>query len=213
MNRTMQHFGLTENDVIRKDNDFYLPLTKLSQILDINKKNLLENIRRHKSEFGEIGVHLLWTPGGVQESYILNEEQVYLLCMISRSEKAKEFRRVFAKMIKGIRSKEFIHVSEYKKLLAELEKTREKLLKSSSEDILDKIPPRKLSRYKKYRKLGLSRKELCKALELPYQTMKKVDLALGFTQSKTPEHLIPYQIVKGGKRRYEIEPDLFSEAK
>jgi len=210
MNTTMQHFGLTEDEVIRKDNDFYLTISKLAVVLDTPKNNLLKNIQMNREEIGDLTVEYYSTVTGKKETYILNEEQIYVLCMISRSEKAKEFRRIFAKMIKGIRTKEFIHISEYKDLLYRYESVQEQLqIEMMRDEVLYSIDKRKLSRYKKFRKLGLSRKELCKALDLPYRKMQKADKLLGFYRSNKSnyDHLLPYQYVanSGGKRRFEIE--------
>lgn len=164
--------------IIRRDGKFFFPLTTLSEILETDKKRLLENIRRNKDEFGELGILNLRTPGGMQDSYILNEPQTYLLCMITRSEKAKQFRKAFAETLQQIREKEYVHISQVQKLL-------------KYQDIAKGINPFKFSKYKKWRKLGLTRAECCKAFDLPYKTMAKVDDYLGY-KKECPEHLKPF---------------------
>ncbi|MBU1096856.1 MAG: hypothetical protein KKB34_10280 [Bacteroidetes bacterium] len=181
MTTTLTHFGLTENQIIRKDNNFYLPITNLSEVLQIDKKRLLENIRRNREEFGEIGVLNLRTPSGKQDSFILDEEQIYLSCMMIRgSEKAKEFRRAFAKTLKKIRTREFVHISEVNKII-------------ETNKLLTSIPAAMLTKYKKIREFGLSRKQACRALVLPYSKMREVDKLLGFYKpNPAAKALIPY---------------------
>lgn len=180
MNTTLQHFGLAEKEVIRKDNEFYLPISKLAKVLQVSTNTLQKNIQRNKDEFGELMDFKSINPQGGRPSYILNEEQIYTLCMISRSEKAKEFRRAFAKMIKSIRQKEYIHISEITDYI-----NRGKLLAG--------IPKMKLAYYKKYRALGLSRKHCCKAFDLSYRKMREVDKILGFHKHREVPWLEKYQ--------------------
>ncbi len=213
MTNTMQYFGLSETEVIRKDNEFYLSISKISEVLGISIQNIHQTIKRNIDEFeGFLNSKFKNVVG--RPTLLLSEEQIYTLCMISRSEKAKEFRRVFAKMIKAIRTKEYIHVSEYQELAIKYESLEEQLQIANMDDaVLYEIPPRKLGRYKKFRKLGLSRKELCKALDLPYSKMKKADKLLGFYKPYNATHLIPYQYISGSKkqRRFEAnENTLFS---
>jgi prophage antirepressor-like protein len=216
MNATIEHFGLTENEIIRKNGEFYFSTKTISQFLGIPINNVQQNIYRHKEEFGEVLIDSQSTNKVGRPSMLLDEEQLYIYCMISRSEKARALHREFAKMIKGIRTKEFIHISAYRKLLIELDKTRTKLLEEENQNgILSKIPKNKLNRYKKFRKLGLSRKELCKALDLPYSRMREADKILGFYRPNpgAAKALIPYQRAKGVMRRHEAEADLFGGAK
>lgn len=215
---TIQHFGLSESQIIRKNNDFYLPISKLAEVLEISKQNVYQIIQRNKEDFE--GVNLMNTPlqtrGGVQNALLLSEDAVYIFCMLTtKSEKAKDFRRMFAKMIKAIRSKEFVHITEYQNVVLQLEEATDRLnLKQIETSVLSKIPPKKLSRYKRFRDMKLSRKEACKALELPYGTMRKADKVLGYYHTKNVDHLKPYYIVAGTgrKRQYQLEEaTLFSE--
>ncbi len=172
---TIQHFGLTETQIVRRDGQFYLPLNRLSEILGVEKNNLSRNIQRNKEEFGEVAMDKLSTPSGVQDSYLLNEEQVYLMCMLVRSsEMAKEFRKVFATTLRQIRAKEYVHISEIKEL-------RTYLIEAKKMELVlySKIPHSKINRYDRFREIGLCRKEACKALDLPIKTMTRYDKITG----------------------------------
>lgn len=185
MTNTIQHFGLTEDQIIRKDNSFYLPVSKLAEILEVTPRNIRKLIANNGDEFLDVvEVPTFETNGGPQKGYLLSEDQVYTVCMLSRkSEKAKEFRRVLAKTIRMIRGKEFLHISEVKNLL-------------ESYTVLSKINPSKLGRYRNFRSVGLNRKEACRALNLPYATMKKADVVLGFRTKNDASHLIKYRFTK-----------------
>ena len=167
------------------------------------RQTVQKNIQNNKEEFGKVLVVSYTTnPQGGRPAMLLDEEQFYIYCMISRSRKARLLHREFAKMIKGIRSKEFIHISE-------LDKYRDELF--HQQEALSKIPLKKLNRYKKFREMKLNRKEACLALKLPYATMKKVDRVLGYAEKQeTPKALLPYVIRKGEKRALK-EKDLFGE--
>jgi prophage antirepressor-like protein len=189
MTTTLQHFGLAEDQIIRKDGNFYLPISKLSDILQTEKRNLLSNIRRNKEEFGELGVINLSTPSGNQDSLILDEEQIYILCMITRSsEKAKEFRRVFAKALKMIRSREFVHISELKAVQLELGLTQEKLFMK-----IEKASKKRVDRYFQLRAIGLSTVEAARAVKLrarPSARLEKTKALIAASQQ-------PIKILEG----------------
>jgi prophage antirepressor-like protein len=201
MTNTIQHFGLSEDQIIRRKGEFYFSTKQISQILGMPVKTVQQNVYRHKEEFGEILVDSKSTNSAGRPSMLLDEEQLYIYCMISRSPKARELHRAFAKVIKAIRKREFVHISEVEKLKHQLEDHY------NYANCLHKIPARKLTRYKKYRKLGMNRKELCKALDLPYSTMKAADRALGFYKPNpgAAKYLEPYHVMPGGKRRYQLE--------
>lgn len=182
MTQTIQHFGLTEDQIIRKDNNFYLSLSKISEILEVPIDTVRKTIQRNRQEFGELWQDIVSSQQGTKEGYILDEEQIYLVCMLLRSSsKAKEFRQVLAKTLKMIRNKEFVHITEVERMV-------------ESAAVLNKINPSKLGRYKKFRAFGLNRREACKALNLPYITMKKADAVLGIKGVHSADHLKQYRI-------------------
>ncbi len=176
MSNTIQHFGLSQNQIIKEHGEFYLPISVLSEVLKITPQSIYQTIKRYREDFGEALNYKFKAINNSQSITALNEEQVYTLCMISRSEKAREFRRAFAQTIKQIRQKEYIHISELAGLIEQ-------------KFVLRDIPVKKLNRYKKFRKLGLNRKECCKAFNLPYSRMKQIDKILGFYKPPTEKVL------------------------
>lgn len=215
MTNSIKTFGLTENQIIRKNGEFFFSTKQIAQLLGTPINSVQKNIQNNKDEFGKVLVESHSTNTVGRPSMLLDEEQFYIYCMISRSEKARMLHREFAKMIKGIRSKEYIHISEYQNVVMQLDEAKDQLTtKRIEENVLSKIQPRKLNRYKKFRELGLSRKESCKALELPYRRMKEADKVLGYYKpNPAAKALVPYQFVAGAgkRRRYEVEPSLFNE--
>lgn len=198
MTTAITHFGLTETEIIRKDNNFYLPISKLAEVLGTSKNTIQQNIIRNKEEFGLITIDKLSTVTGAKDGYLLNQDQIILLCMLMRTEKAKGYRKLFVKIFDSIRKKEYIHISEVQGYI-------------NRGNILAGIPKQKLIFYKKYRGLGLSRKHCCKAFELPYSKMKEIDKVLGFYKERDNSHLIPFQYIKGGHRLMGMQNNLFGD--
>lgn len=59
---------------------------------------------RYEDELAEFtGVVKLSTPSGTQKHRIFYEEGIYIVCMLAQTEKAKEFRRRVARLIRALR--------------------------------------------------------------------------------------------------------------
>ena len=72
--------------------------------LEEPKKAIRLIYQRHKDELEEFS--MLWkveTPGGPQETRIFSEEGVYMITFFSQSQKAKEFRKWVARLLKAYR--------------------------------------------------------------------------------------------------------------
>jgi hypothetical protein len=185
MTTTLTHFGLTENQVIRKDNNFYLPVSHLAKVLKVEPRNIQRIIKNHVDEFFHEGATLCYAPietkGGIQQGYLLDVDQVSLLCMLVRSsDKAKQFRKALITTMKQIRTREFVHISEVNKIV-------------EGNKLLASLPPATLTKYKKIREFGLSRKQACRALVLPYSKMREIDKLLGYYKpNPAAKALIPY---------------------
>ncbi len=80
---------------------------------DLNKglgyedpRAVLNLYNRHKDELdGYVGIIKLMTPGGTQDTTVFNEEGVYLVSMLAKTPKAKEFRKKVARVLKDLRQR------------------------------------------------------------------------------------------------------------
>ncbi len=123
MEQTIQQFGLTKEDIILKDGTFYVPISKLAEALKVKMQSVHALLKKHHEDFEGFRRELtpFKTKGGVQKGYLLEEEDIYVLCMLmTRSSAAKHFRRVLAKHLKALRKREFIHISFYEDKAKEL---------------------------------------------------------------------------------------------
>lgn len=170
MKTAKDFFELKEDELIRRGGEFYLSVGQLSDLLFVTPRRIRQVIVMHRdelNEFGETNPIPFKTESGIQSGYLLSEEQIYILCMhMNRSQKAREFRIALAKLIKSIRNREYVHISEAEKMM-------------NAVMFLNSVDRRKLGKYKKIRDFGLNRKQSCRALELPYATMKRIDKVLG----------------------------------
>lgn len=192
MTTTIQHFGITEKQLIRKDNNFFLPVSQIAKALEVEPRNIQRVIKNHIDEFFPEGASQSVVPfetrSGTQQGYLLDVDQVSLLCMLVRSsEKAKWFRRTLINVMRQIRTREFVHISEVEQMI-------------ENNKLLGSIPVRILNKYKKIREFGLSRKQSCLALGLPYSKMREIDKILGYYKPnpKAAVNLIPFR--KGGDK-------------
>lgn len=72
--------------------------------LEDSKGNIRKIYQRHKDELEEFS--MLWTvdtTGGPQETRIFSEEGVYMITFFSQSQKAREFRKWVARLLKAYR--------------------------------------------------------------------------------------------------------------
>lgn len=168
MTTALSSFGITEEQIIRKDGTFYLTVSILSQVLKCSPQNIRKNIRLHKEEF-DIGGNLKFPDG----SYQLDEEQVYILCMIMRrNEIAKKFRRALAQTLKAIRKREFVHISELQAAQKQLGEITEKWV-----CVKQKISKQRIERYHKFRALNLTQAEAARAARIPFRSAVRLEKA------------------------------------
>ena len=101
-------FGEIQADIYQKDNEPYMTTEQLGACLGYSspKKAIGKLIERNQylksSEFS--GVVKLGTPsGGVQDTRVFTEDGIYEVTLLSKTEKAKEFRAWVRKLLKSLR--------------------------------------------------------------------------------------------------------------
>lgn len=184
---TADIFGITRSDVIEKDGDLYLTVRQIANGLGTEINHIRKTINRNIDEFqhfggGDILSLPFRTSGGVQEGLALNEQQVYILCMILRdNEKAREFRKHIVMLLDKIKAEKFkIEVKAEKKLQLRAVRAEKKAAENELKYICAsrKIGSQRKSRYIKLKELDLNRKEAARALRIPYRTAGRMDAAL-----------------------------------
>nr|DAZ25533.1 MAG TPA: repressor domain protein [Caudoviricetes sp.] len=93
MNETMQTFNYDNNQVrtIMQDGEPWFVLKDVCEILGLDTKQLKKVADRLEND--EKGRNLIPTPGGKQESWVINESGLYSVILRSDKPQAKPFRR------------------------------------------------------------------------------------------------------------------------
>lgn len=128
------NFNEIKCDIYSKDNEVFMTINQLAEVLGYASKSGVENIiMRNKYlkdkefsqvvpiDFGNGGTHKLGVPQNIQETRVFTEDGIYEVTMLSKTETGKKFRKVVRGIIKSLRKGEskIIKMSEYQKLTAE----------------------------------------------------------------------------------------------
>jgi prophage antirepressor-like protein len=93
--------------VIEKNGEYWFIANQISQAVGhINYRASVNNIlNRNLDDFKDLYLHTqIVYAGQNREVILLNEEGIYLFCMLSKTEKATQFRRAVAKFLKTFRT-------------------------------------------------------------------------------------------------------------
>jgi len=148
--------------------DFCLTIDDIAKGLGYEDSNAIRNLyTRHKDELDNFkGIIKLMTPGGMQEKTVFSEEGIYLISMLARTEKAKEFRLKVATLLKHLRQQKITTATRkaihgYISVMSMLErKGRDK---------------KWIHRFIEYRKIGLNKKDTAKLLDVSVDTVRRYE--------------------------------------
>ncbi len=194
MEKTINKFDITTSDVIEKNGVFYLTVAQIAENLKTTKQNVRQILNRNKEEFefwnggiNEFPPYLeIKTAGGVQSGFVLNEQQIYVLCMLmTKNKKARQFRKLIVGLLDGIKKGEYslqvnAQVTANEKLLLEVATLREDLAVKDVDLICAKsnINNKKRARYQYFRQVKLTCNEASRALKISYNTATAIDKAM-----------------------------------
>ena len=118
------NFGNVECDFYGKDNEVYMTISQLAESLEYaDKKGVETLIDRNKHlkniEFSFVEKVPL-KMGGTQNTRIFTEDGIYEVTMLSKTEKAKEFRAWVRTILKSLRSgkAKLVGMTEYRQMMA-----------------------------------------------------------------------------------------------
>lgn len=118
-------FGEIECDIYGKANEVYMTINQLSETLEYASKKSLEKLIAENDylrnpEFSIIE-KVPYPTGGTQQTRIFTEDGIYEVTMLSKTEKAKEFRAWFRAILKSLRKGEakLVNMTEYQRMMAQ----------------------------------------------------------------------------------------------
>lgn len=145
--------------------DFCLTYKQIAEGLGYkNHKHVLTLYKRYKDELEPYkrGVSLS-TPQGMQNAVVFSEEGIYIISMLARTPKAKEFRQRVAKLLKQLRLKR-LELARREGSMAYIEMIRRLKAFKKDDTFLKGI-----IRYR--REKGLNREEIAKLLDCSRSTV------------------------------------------
>lgn len=134
-------FGGIQCDFYGKDNEAYMTINQLAACLGYASKSGVENIISRNeylknSEFSS--THVLWVDGKAREARVFTEDGIYEVTMLSKTERAKEFRAWVRGILRALRSGEakIVGMTEYQQMMA---KTRAENVRIRKAQILERL--------------------------------------------------------------------------
>ena len=124
-------FGEIQCDFYGKDNEIYMTISQLAECLEYADKKGVDYL--NKPEFS--GWDNLSLPsGGTQKTRIFTEDGIYEVTMLSKTEKAKEFRAWVRKILKSLRSGKaaLVGMTEYQQMMAQTRAENARIRKAQS---------------------------------------------------------------------------------
>lgn len=131
-------FGEIQCDFYGKDNEIYMTISQLAECLEYADKKGVENLidrnpYLRNEEFSFIQKVPLIS-GGTQSTRIFTEDGIYEVTMLSKTEKAKEFRAWVRKILKSLRSGKaaLVGMTEYQQMMAQTRAENARIRKAQS---------------------------------------------------------------------------------
>ena len=115
-------FGGIQCDFYGKGNEVYMTIAQLSECLGYAGKSGVENIigRNEYLKNAEFSsTHKLWVDGKTRETRVFTEDGIYEVTMLSKTEKAKEFRAWVRAILKSLRTgkAKLVGMTEYQQMI------------------------------------------------------------------------------------------------
>lgn len=182
-----EKFGEVEVDIYRNEaEELFMTAAQLGQALGYSNPRVGVNTLLKKNEYLKdsefSGDVVLTSPGGKQNTRVFNEDGIYEIAFLSKTEKAKEFRRWVRGILKSLRKgeKQLVSRDDIEKLLMEQEARIKALM------IEKKDEPIKKGRKAKYKEADAvpSAKDLRETINLlihDFAKYNKIDTAEVYT--------------------------------
>lgn len=118
------NFGEIQADFYSNDKEVFMTINQLAQCLGYSSKSGVENMLSRNEylkskEFSN--THKLWVDNKLRDTRVFTEDGIYEVTMLSKTEKAREFRAWVRKILKSLRKGEskLVSMTEYQKLMAQ----------------------------------------------------------------------------------------------
>lgn len=162
---------IAHNQFIEKDGEFWLDADTIAEALGYaTPAAIFKLFERNKGELRDYSaeVKLTSTDGKAYYKRVFNEEGLYLISMLARTAKAKEFRRAVAQLLKELRQKQLNE--------AKIEAKQESL--HIGVELTDLAPMHLINRVCYFRNLGLNQDETAKLTMLYPKTVSQIEAKL-----------------------------------
>lgn len=200
----LARFGLDPAQIIHEDGRYWMTAEQLGKALGyrVPGKSVRNVINRHRKELQPfIGGINLMSPGGAQETTIIDTDGQYMIALLANTPKARTFRTFVVNMLKALERQEFVHISQVQKwqrtVLDQLNEWKAELLDFKISKYLESSPvmdQKKYSELLRYRKMGLTQRETGKLLDISRDTVQNVEKIHRGCEFQQP----PLSLVKGG---------------
>lgn len=118
------NFGEIQADFYSNDKEVFMTINQLAQCLGYSSKSGVENMLSRNEylkgkEFSN--THKLWVDNKLRDTRVFNEDGIYEVTMLSKTDNAREFRAWVRKILKSLRKGEtkLVSMTEYQKLMAQ----------------------------------------------------------------------------------------------
>lgn len=136
-------FGGVQCDFYDKDNEPYMTVNQLATCLQFSNgrkglDNLISRNPRLKSKKFSVTLEMRGTDGKYYNTRLFNEDGIYEVAFLAKTEKAEEFRDWVRTILKSLRSgkAKLVEMSEYQKVMAE---TRQQNARIRSAQLLTRL--------------------------------------------------------------------------
>ena len=139
-----ERFGGVQCDFYGATNEIYMTINQLSECLGYASKSGIENILGRNEYLKKVefsSTHKLWVDGKEREARVFTEDGIYEITMLSKTDKAKEFRAWVRGILKALRcgKSKLVGMTDYQQMMAD---TRQRNARIQSARILTKMAER-----------------------------------------------------------------------
>ena len=169
------NFGEIQCDIYSCDNEVYMTSEQLGESLEYSQpiksiSNLVERSDYLKSKEFSVVTKLMSRDGKRYDTRIFTEDGIYEVTMLSKTEKAKEFRAWIRKLLKSLRTgkTKIVDMTEYQKIITQ---TRTENIRIRKAQILERLSNQYDGTYKQVLQAHAT-KELTGDFLLPLPTLE-----------------------------------------